>query len=172
MLDFEVQRCSRQCAASGRELKAGEMFYSALVPEGAQIVRYDYAHDAWQGPPANAIAWWKAQMPDTQSKKMVWAPSDVMLHYFTESAADPEREDLRYVLTLLMTRRRILRQETTDRDDQGHEWLVLFCPRNETEYRVKVVLPGESRMRQIQEELERLLFGNSAREPAGKDGTL
>jgi hypothetical protein len=170
MLDFDVQRCTRQCAATGRALQAGELFYSALVPEAGQVVRYDYAQEAWPGPPAKAIAWWRAQMPDTHSKKMVWAPSDVMLHYFSDCEGDPQREDLRYVLTLLMTRRRILRQEATQRDAQGQEWLVLFCPRNETEYRVKVALPDENRVRHIQEELERLLFGNSPPQPDERDG--
>ena len=32
MLDFDVQRCTRRCSGSDRELKAGEWVYSALVP--------------------------------------------------------------------------------------------------------------------------------------------
>ena len=36
MLDFEVQRCTRRCAATDRELKPGETFYSTLVVVGAK----------------------------------------------------------------------------------------------------------------------------------------
>ena len=36
-MDYEVQRCSRHCAESGRELAPGEAFYSVLVAEGAEL---------------------------------------------------------------------------------------------------------------------------------------
>ncbi len=31
MIDYEIQRCTRHCAASGRELVEGETFYSVLL---------------------------------------------------------------------------------------------------------------------------------------------
>lgn len=159
MLDFELQRSSRRCAVTGRELVAGELFYSALVAEGGQVHRQDYATDAWQGPPPQTIGWWKSQVPTPESRKKTWAPSDVMLHYFMEAEGDRAREDLRYVLALLMTRRRIVRPEGTETGDDGDEWLLLYCPRNETQYRVKVVLPTEERVQEIQRDLEQLLVG-------------
>jgi len=159
MLDFELQRSSRRCAATGRDLLPGELFYSVLVSEGGEVHRRDYAADAWQGPPPQAIGWWKSQVPTPESRKKTWAPSDVMLHYFTEAEGDRAREDLRYVLALLMTRRRIVRQETTETDESGQQWLNLYCPRNEAQYRVKVVLPTEERVQEIQRDLERLLVG-------------
>jgi hypothetical protein len=62
------------------------------------------------------------------------------------------------VLALLMVRRRIVRSEGTESDASGQETLKLFCPRNETEYRVPVVLPGTSeRAEAIQQELAQLL---------------
>jgi len=159
MLDFELQRSSRRCAATGRDLLPGELFYSVLVSEGGEVHRHDYAADAWQGPPPRTIGWWKSQVPTPESRKKHWAPSDVMLHYFTEAESDPTRQDLRYVLALLMTRRRIVRHESTETDENGEQWLVLYCPRNEAQYRVKVVLPTEERVQEIQRDLERLLVG-------------
>ena len=79
-----------------------------------------------------------------------------MLHYFTEAEGDSQREDLRYVLALLMARRRIVRHESTEKDDNGEQWLHLYCPRNEAQYRVKVVLPTEERVQEIQRELEQI----------------
>jgi hypothetical protein len=65
---------------------------------------------------------------------------------------------MRYILALLMTRRRILRLEETEEDANGDEFLVLFCPRNDAEYRVAVALPDAARAAEIQEELARLLL--------------
>ncbi len=173
MLDFEIQRCTRRCAATDRELRPDEEFYSVLVAEGGQVVRLDYAEDGWPGPPERALGWWKSRMPPAEPNKKSWAPSDVMLDFFQQLADRPDQEDLRYVLALLMTRRKILRHETTEREASaeagaqaggqasgqasGQEWMVLFCPRNEQEYRVKVAMPGEPRAKQIQEELTKLL---------------
>jgi hypothetical protein len=161
-MDFEVQRCTRRCATSDRELKPGEDFYSVLVAEGAEVVRYDYAADTWSGAPEVALGWWKSQMPDPQANKMHWAPNDVILHYFEQLANEPEKEDTQYVLALLMLRRRLMRLEETETDEQGHETLVLYCPKKETEFKVRVSDPDTVRVGEIQEELAQLLFAKAS----------
>jgi hypothetical protein len=162
MLDFDVQRFSRRCAKTERDLQPGETFYSVLVAEGSDVVRYDYAADAWEGAPESALGWWKARVPDAQSRGMHWAPNDVMLHYFEELTQRADRLDERYVLALLLIRRRIVRLENSQEDDQGREVMVLYCPKNEREYRVPVVSPEGDRIRLIQQELARLLFADGS----------
>lgn len=161
MFDFEIQRSSRRCAKTDREFAPGEPFISVLVSDGAQIVRHDYAREAWDQPPANAIGWWQCHMPEPNAKRAHWAPNDVLLHYFEQLAGDEAQADVRYVLALLMIRRRIVRLEDTQRDEQGREALVLFCPKNETEYQVTVREPTGGRVREIQDELTRLLFADA-----------
>jgi hypothetical protein len=158
MLDFEIQRCTRKCFATERELRPGETFFSVLVQEGAEVTRRDYAEEAWTGPPEGAIGFWKSQMPGAGAKKLHWAPNDVMLHYFEQLADNEEKLDVRYVLALLMIRRRVVRQENTEIDEQGREVAVLFCPRNEQEYRTPVVMPSAERVQQIQDEIAKLLY--------------
>lgn len=162
MLEFEVQRCTRRCAATDRELQPGETFYSVLQPAGAEVKRSDYCQESWQGPPTDALGWWKSQMPTPTSKKMHWAPNDVMLHYFEQLENQPDKQDVRYVLTLLMIRRRVLRLEETEQDDEKGEVLVVYCHRNENEYKVTVRPPTEERVNQIQEELTQLLYADAA----------
>jgi len=113
-LDFEVQRFTRRCHQTDRELTPGETFYSALFDEPSGVVRRDYAADAWEGPPEDAVSSWKSQVPAQTSTKVNWAPNDVMMHYFEKLENDAEKADFRYVLTLLMIRRRILQFETAD----------------------------------------------------------
>ncbi|MHC4179806.1 MAG: hypothetical protein ACYSWU_20045, partial [Planctomycetota bacterium] len=103
-MDYEVQRCSRRCAESDRELAPGETFYSVLVAEGGELRRHDYSADVWKGPPPEAIGWWKSQIPDPRAGRKHWAPNDVMLQFFDELAAQPGKQDMRYVLALLLVR--------------------------------------------------------------------
>ncbi len=161
MIDYEVQRCTRHCAASGRELQPGEEFYSTLTAEGAQVVRRDYAAEVWQGPPEETLGWWKSHMPERDAKKLHWAPNDVMLELLESLESRPEKQDMRYVLSLLLVRRRVLRWEETERDQAGHEVSVLYCPRRETTYRVTTVMPDDARTVEIQDELAQLLIADA-----------
>ena len=157
MMDYEVQHGARRCSTTGREFAPGETYYSVLVAEAAELKRCDYAADAWQGPPAEAIGWWKSQVPQRSAGKRRWAPNDVMLHFWDELADQPDKQDVRYVLTLLLIRRRVFRLEEEKCDEQGREVLVAYCPRREVTYQVPAVAPAPPRIDQIQEELAALL---------------
>jgi hypothetical protein len=157
MLDYEIQRCSRRCSATDRELKDGETCFSVLTAEGGQVVRRDFSAEAWQGPPENAIGWWKSTVVDPNAGRPHWAPNDVMLSYFERLLEDPAAEDARYVLALLLVRRRVLRVEGHEKDHAGRDTLVLHCSRNESEYRVAETLPTPERAAAIQQQLADLL---------------
>ncbi len=161
MLDFEVKRCTRRCASTERELVPGEPFFSVLTTVAGEIVRHDFSVEAWPGPPDDAIGWWKSQMPDPNDKKLDWAPSDIILHYFQQLLEREEVADTRYVLALLMIRRRLLRLEETEETENGQQVLVLFCPKNEAEYRIAVSDPTPERIAVIQDELAQLLFAQA-----------
>jgi hypothetical protein len=157
MIDYEIQRCTRRCAATDRELKDGETCYSVLLADGAAVVRRDYSPEAWQGPPDDAIGWWKTTIVDPHAGRLYWAPNDVMLNYFERLVDDPAAADARYVLALLLVRRRVLRVEGHERDASGKESLVLHCGRNDAEYRVPEVMPSPERAATIQQQLAELL---------------
>jgi hypothetical protein len=168
MLDFEIQRCSRRCFATERELKDGEVCYSVLIPEGSSVVRRDYSREAWQGPPDNALGWWQTTVVDPSAGRPQWAPGDVMLQYFERLLDDPSAADARYVLALLLVRRRVLRVERTETDNAGQNVLHLFGSRTEAHYQVPEVMPTPERAAQIQQQLAELLQTHgSAPHPVG-----
>ena len=160
-MEYEIQRCTRQCAKTERQLEPEEVFYSVLTVEGAQVVRRDYCLEAWDGPPDGALGWWKSHMPARDSRRMHWAPNDVMLDLLDELEGQPDLADMRYVLALLLLRRRVLRLEESEEDAQGGELLVVYCPKKETTSKVTVATPTEERTQQIQAELSRLLFADA-----------
>ena len=141
--------------------RPGGPYSQAIVAEGAELQRYDYSLSAWQGPPEGSLGWWKSQMPDLNARRVHWAPNDVMLQYFEELEQQPGRQDTRYVLAILLVRRRVMRQEETGQDEQGRDVMVLYCPRRDATYKVRAVTPDESRTAQIQEEMAELLFAKA-----------
>ncbi|MBX7169098.1 MAG: hypothetical protein K1X74_22370 [Pirellulales bacterium] len=158
-MDYEVQRCSRKCATTGRDLAEGEVFYSALFQAGQATERRDYAREAWTGPPEGAVAWWKSRMPTRDDHRAKLAPDEVLLDYFRELAGHPDQADLRFVLALLLVRRRILRMEE---DAEEGRPMRLYCPRDAETYEVVVAQPDARREAEIQEALARLLYADAA----------
>ena len=155
-MDYEVQRSARRCATSGREFAPGEKFYSALVVEGAELRRYDYAVEAWQRGPRARSAGGSRSSPTPAPSGRTGSPNDVLLQCFDELAEQPGREDMRYVVALLLVRRRVFRLEEDDCGAAG-EVLVLHCPRRDATYEVPVVIPDPARIDEIQQHVAKLL---------------
>lgn len=166
LLDFEVQRCTRRCATTDRQLEPGESCYSVLEAQGAEIVRKDFCAEAWDGPPEKAFGWWKSRIPEPTAKKIKLAPNDVLLELFDQLVDQPDGDDMRYVLALLLVRRRVLRVETPPESTHepagpGTETLTVYCSRRETTYDLPVVTPDEERIEEIQQQLSELLIADA-----------
>ena len=155
-MDYEIQRPTRHCFATQRELAPGEAYFSVLLSDGDELHRRDFSVEAWAGPPEDAVGWWKAEIPSAKAKKRHWAPNDVMLQFFDELEGQEGREEMRYILALLLVRRRVMRHEETEQDEE-RETLVLYCPRREETYHVEAAVPDAERAEAIQNELAALL---------------
>lgn len=118
--DFKVSRCSRRCYALERPLRPGEVFYSVVIEaEDGQLKRRDYSAEAWKEPPEGALGWWKAKMPEAGQRKLVLAPDPVLIDLLGQLAADPERAELAYLLSLLLLRRRVVRPVEETATEEG-----------------------------------------------------
>jgi hypothetical protein len=160
LLDFEVQRCTRRCAATDRALEPGELCYSVLEVQGADVVRKDFAVESWSGAPDGAFGWWKARIPEPTAKKIKLAPNDVLLELFDQLAERPEQADLRYVLTLLLIRRRVMRIDLSANDNEQNR-MTVYCPKRDANFEVAVHMPTGERIDEIQNQLSELLVADA-----------
>lgn len=167
MFELDVQRFTRHCAQTGRELQAGETVYSTVALEQGQLVRRDFAAQAWEAlaadqPPADILGWWRWTVPDPDRSKVRWAPRDVLLNYFQHLESQPDQQDTRYVLALLLLRRKILRAARSVSGPEGEPRWEMECPSRQTTYMVQVCPPAADRLAAIQQQLHRLLEGGMA----------
>ena len=166
MVNYEVPRCSRICAATSRELKPGEWFYSVLLADNGNIRRFDFSQDGWEGPPQHdadsgigLIGYWKSRLPVPNDNKVKLAPNDILLNLFDQLNDQLDKQDMRYVLVLLLIRRRILRLEKEEMDTvSGGKTMTVFCPKREATYHIPVTVPGDVQIEQMQETLTGLLY--------------
>jgi hypothetical protein len=154
MIDYQIQPSTRRCCLTGRELQAGERYYSVLLDEQGKFVRKDYSLEAWQGAPEGAFSFWMGRLSAVQGKRRQPIDEEMLLDCFQrlEDQLEPTRIRFRYVVALLLMRRRRLRFEET-RHEGPQEILLLRCTR--TGARHRVVNPGltEEELATVQDEV-------------------
>jgi hypothetical protein len=124
-----------------------------LTEENGNVKRMDYAAENWLGPPAEFLGWWKTKVPNTNETKVRIAPNDVLLNLFDQLSRQPENADMRYILTLLLIRRRLFRYEKEEENEEGQKVLVVYSLKENATYEIPVITPDQERLKEVQRQL-------------------
>jgi hypothetical protein len=154
MTEYQIQPNTRRCAVTGRDLTPGERYYSVLLDEGGKFVRRDYAAEAWPGPPAEAFSFWTGRVPAPDARRRPPIDDDLLLDCFQrlEGRVDPASENFRFVLALLLMRRRRFKFEEARHED-GQELLVVRCARTGARHEVANPCLTDEEMTAVQEDV-------------------
>ena len=158
--EYKVSRCSRQCHTLQRPLREGEWYYSVVLESGDEYVRHDYSAESWQGPPEGTIGWWKSRMPTSDEKKLVLALPEVLIDLLRQMGQFPDKEKSRYLLALMLMRRRILRPAKRDENvvDDGEELLRVEVIADGSVIEVPICSISRSEADAVKGELDELLY--------------
>lgn len=121
---WEVEAATGRCAATGRILEEGEEFYTVLFEQGESFTRLDYSLEVWQGPPEDAYCHFKTRVPIKEKQKKVFVDDEVLVGFFERLAdeTEPVRVQFRFVLALILMRKRLLRYEGSTMQDGVEVW--------------------------------------------------
>ncbi len=165
----EAPKPSRVCSVSGKAFERGETVYSFLCEESGEIKRYDLCAEAKRSfvPPGVLLAQWKSKVgvESEKSRQAKLAPNDVLTSLFLSLADKPEKAALRYMLALLLTRRRVFRFEleeenrlaSSNASGKKEDAIYVYSPREETGYVVPVVAMNAEQTAEVQAKLLELL---------------
>ncbi|MCE7972926.1 MAG: hypothetical protein DYG92_01185 [Leptolyngbya sp. PLA1] len=115
---YPVHRSTGVCAASGRVLAPGEACVAVLVErDGAKgLQRIDYSLECWESgarpdSASRVFGFWRARVGAEAEPKATMMSDPELLDLFEELAGATEHKQVvfRYVLALLLVRRRSLR---------------------------------------------------------------
>ena len=148
---FTVGRFTATCASSGRALASGEPIVATLCDAPADesvspgFVRRDFALDAWTGGarPEGMVCYWKTVAPAPDEKRRILVDDDTLLELFDRLEGDdrPQRIGYRWLLCLVLLRKRLLRHVRVDRDGDAERWLVQRRGADESVPPIAVVNP-------------------------------
>jgi hypothetical protein len=158
MTEYAIQPLSLRCSQTGRELKPGEAYYSVLSESPGGFVRTDYCVEAWVGPPAGAIGFWRSVVSQGIKERRTVIDASVLMDCFVRLADtdDPYKRNFRFILALLLLRRKALKLVGSIRED-GVDLLILRAPAGSNEYRVIDPDLSEEQLAAMQSEVEKVL---------------
>ncbi len=131
---YEIARPTGVCAATGSTIEVGQPYVAVLAErEGEESLRrLDFAVPAWESgarpePPLRVFGHWRAVMGAASETKRPFIDDDSMADLLEqlEGAEEPSRQSFRYVLALMLVRKRLFKFEGNRRDDQGRAVMVL-----------------------------------------------
>jgi hypothetical protein len=179
---YDLGRATGVCAATGAKLAPGAACVVALVdapdpessnagtPSGLFLRRLEYGLDAWNelvarsGEPEGLYCFWRTTWSADQKKKML-LDDEALLDIFMRLESDerPQRMAFRFVLALLLVRKKLLKIVGHQRDGARELWLVLPRGSEPTSRPFPVVHPKltDEDVREITEQLVEIMAGEA-----------
>jgi hypothetical protein len=92
------------------------------TPSGFE--RRDISEECWEGPPPEAMCHFKTQLAKKEKARRTFVDDDVLISFFLRLAEtdEPRKLRFRFVLSLILLRKRLLKYQGTSREEGGEYW--------------------------------------------------
>lgn len=160
MAEWHISKPLGKCFGSDAEIQQGQEYYGALIETDDGFERRDYSVEYWQQNQPSVYCYWKSVLPDSQQKRKIFIDDDMLLAFFERLADenDQEKIDFRFVLMLVLMRKRKLKYQGTKRQDDREIWELKNMRDKEI---VSVINPhlDEERIEQLREQMGQIMQG-------------
>jgi hypothetical protein len=170
---YEISRPNGLCSLCNKPIDPSTKYIAALCETPTGFQRTDYCVNCWNpGNPGNPgctsgasssiIAHWQSLMPRPEQKKKIFVDDTVLCELFERLASVTESPKLsfRFVLGLILMRKRLVLYESTrtegDGDNQKEVWIVRMKGRDDT---LELLNPklDESQIHEVSHQLTEIL---------------
>jgi hypothetical protein len=156
---YDVPRPIGKCAVSGRDIVPGDKFIAAVRETPAGLERLDISLEQWPAfDRANLLGFWQTTMPRPEEKKKVFVDDQVLCDLFERLAevTEPAKVNFRFVLGLILMRKRLIVYETTRHDTGRDVWVVRLKGKDQ---RLDLTDPklNEQEMTEVSQQLGQIL---------------
>jgi len=131
---YSVARAQGKCHVSGKTINPGEKFMAAVRETQMGLERVDVAPECWEAfEKKDLLGYWQATMPESTAKKQVFIDDTVLCELFERlaQATEPAKLNFRFVLGLILMRKRMLIYETTRIENEKEIWTVRLKGKDE-----------------------------------------
>ncbi len=164
---YQVARPTGVCTATGEPLEPGAECMAALCerPDDEAFDRLDFSMSAWQAGarPEHLFSYWKTTVPLANERPRMLVDDDVLLDLFERMAEDerPQRVAFRFVLGLILLRKRVLKFVGRSGEGVQERWLFLPRKAEADQPPLEVVNPhlSDEDVRELTDQLSEILRG-------------
>jgi len=133
MVEWEIKKSLGQCSGSGAKIDYDQEYFAALVETAEGLERRDFCVDYWQQNTPQVYCYWKSKLPRPDQKKQIFIDDAMLMAFFERLATetDPEKLNFRFVLTLILMRKRKLKYDSSTTDGEKEIWRLRITGQNE-----------------------------------------
>ena len=130
--EYEIGKTSGRCARCGRELAAGEEFTATVRDMPDDLQREDYCAACWTAEPrqpgGDLIGIWRSRVPQPQEKRRLFVDNEMLINFFErlDGAEEPVKVSFRFVLALVLMRKKLLVYDRSRPADGNEVWTMHF----------------------------------------------
>ncbi|MFB0553381.1 MAG: hypothetical protein ACETWQ_08710 [Phycisphaerae bacterium] len=158
MDEWEINKPLGQCCGTGRKIDYGEEYFGALVETGEGLQRMDFCADYWESEKPDVFCYWRSRLPHPNQKKQIFVDDDMLLAFFErlEKETEQEKVNFRFVLALILMRKRRLKYDTTRVEDAKEIWRLRITGEKQI---VEVINPhlDEEQIEQLSSQISQIL---------------
>jgi hypothetical protein len=122
MDEWDIDKPLGQCYGTGRKIEPGEEYFGALVETGQRLSRRDFCAEYWNSEKPDVFCHWRTKLPQPDQKIHVFVDDEMLMAFFErlEKESEQEKVNFRFVLALILTRKRRLKYDSS-RTENGRE---------------------------------------------------
>jgi hypothetical protein len=156
---YEVSRPGGKCALCGQAIDPDQKLMVTLQETPAGFARLDYCLSCWpKHEQKDVVAFWQTVMPRPEAKKKVFVDDTVLCELFERlsDVAEPAKVNFRFVLGLILMRKRLVIYEETRREGERELWRVRIKGKQEM---LDLLNPrlGEEQVKEVSQQLGEIL---------------
>jgi len=158
MSDWQISKTLGQCCGTGAKFEVGQEYFAALVETDEGFERRDFSVGFWQEEKPPVYCYWKTKMVSPEQKKRLFVDDYMLMTFFERLGAetDSQKVDFRFVLTLVLMRKRILKYDSSRTVDGREVWQLRVTGENRTVEAVNPHLSGD-KIEQLSSQIGQIL---------------
>jgi len=171
--EYNIARATGRCGACDRELQPGEEFVATVRELPDDLRREDFCLSCWEAHPRDEapdprgphglLGLWHSRVPKKQEKRRLFVDDELLVNFFERLAGpdvhrgEPVKASFRFVLALVLMRKKLLVYDRSEKLDGGREVWSMHLKGSDRTHEVLNPQMDEDRIAEVSGQLGQIL---------------
>lgn len=163
--EYNIDKTAGQCVACEKPIAPGQELMATVAEGEEELLRQDYCLECWQADPQDdspaLLGVWRTRVPTPKEKTRLLVDDELLVNFFQrlEGTDVPARINFRFVLALVLMRKRLLVYDRGKKHDDGTETWTMHLRGDQTEYAVTDPNMDEEKIAVVSRQLGEIMEG-------------